>query len=92
MILFGLGLLMMVLVPILILGGQTFDWFQTDVWIPVPTESLALWLGLSLSWVNEPEGWKGLAQIVRSVLDVPLSVTSFFTGMLLIIFFHPGEA
>ena len=92
MILFGLGLLMMVLVPVLILGSQAFDWFQTDVWIPVPTESVALWLGISLSWVNEPEEWKGLAQIVRWVLDVPLSMTSFFAGLLLIIFFHPNEA
>ncbi len=86
MILLVLGLFMMILVPVFVLGSETFDWFQTDVWTPVPTESVALWLGISLSWVNRPEEWKGLAQIVRWLLDVPLSMTSFFIGMLLIIF------
>jgi ABC-type sulfate transport system permease subunit len=81
----------MILVPVFILGSQTFDWFQTETWVPLPTESVAIWLGISLSWVNEPEQWKGLAQVVRWVLDLPLSLTSFFTGLLLILFFQPDE-
>ena len=91
MIWLAFGLFIMILVPIFILGSQTFEWFQTDVWTSVPTESVALWLGISLDWVNEPEEWKGLARIVRLLLDVPLYVSSFFTGMLLVIFHPRGD-
>ena len=91
MILLVLGLFLMILVPVFVLGSETFDWFQTDVWTPVPTESVALWLGISLNWVNRPEEWKGLAQIVRWLLDVPLSMTSFITGMLFVIFHPRGD-
>ncbi len=88
MITLVVGLFIMILVPGFIIGSQTLNWFETDVWTPWPTESLALWLGISLDWVNKPEESTGLAQAVRWLLDIPLSLTSFLTGMLLVIF-HP---
>ncbi len=72
------------LVGMAIIGFQFFVWLVTDTWSSIPLADALEVLDLNLDFLDNPQGWSALAEIVRFWLDaIPLSSCFIATGLLL---------
>ena len=64
-------------------GYQIYHWLQYAEWKPLPFSVALEYVGFRLASLENPDSWKGLAQIVRWVLWLPLSVMVGLVAILL---------
>lgn len=70
-----------------IIGEQIYNWLKTGVWNEFPLINEVALLSqdnIFVSWMNNPESWHGLHEIVVWILEiVPLSLFSICLGWVL---------
>ena len=55
-------------------GYQVYHWLQHAEWQPLPFSLAFEYLGFRLEFLDNPESWKGVAELVRWFLSLPLSI------------------
>lgn len=63
-----------VLIGLMIVGWQIFNWLQTNAWHPIPLKEAFDYCGVDLTAVYSPERWLGIANICQRLLSFPLSI------------------
>ena len=75
-------LVIAVVVPVLILGYQSFEWLRSSQWPPIPVARVLVWVQADASAILAP-GWPGVNRVLNWVLAAPLSLFLFVAGLLL---------
>lgn len=77
---FGLGLIMMLFVPIILAAFDGLIWLKTGTWPAYTVETVLL--KLNPDWLLYPRDWLGLHKFVSEILHFPLFLLWIPAGLL----------